>query len=79
MTCSIRSASKTAESMPGPSMPGSKNELRVVKLNEKEDIEAYLITFKHLMTAYGVAKVKWIFKLVPQLMGKRPTGIRPRL
>ena len=56
MTCSIRSASIIAESKPDPSMPGSKNELRVVMINEKDVIEAYLTTFEHLMTAYGVAK-----------------------
>ena len=42
----------------------------MVRLNEKDDIEACLTTFERLMTAYAVAKTKWIFKLAPQLTGK---------
>ena len=52
------------------SKSGSENEFRVVRLNEKDDIEACLTTFERLMTAYAVAKTKWIFKLAPQLTGK---------
>ena len=62
--------SKIAESKSDPSKPGGESELRVVQLSEKVDIEAYLTTFAHLITAYGVTKAKWIFKLAPQLMGK---------
>ena len=49
---------------------GSENEFRVVKLGEKDNIEASLTTFERLMTAYAIAKTKWIFKLAPQLTGK---------
>ena len=62
--------SKLAEAKSDSSKSGSENEFRVVKLNEKDDIEAYLTTFERLMTAYAVAKTKWIFKLAPQLTGK---------
>ena len=62
--------SKIAEAKSDPSKPGGESELRVAKLNEKDDIEAYLTTFKRLMAAYGVTRAKWIFKLAPQLTGK---------
>ena len=62
--------SKIVESRSDPSKPGGESELRVVKLSEKDDIEAYLTTFERLMTTYGVTKAKWIFKLAPQLTGK---------
>ena len=46
------------------------NDLRVVKLTDRDDIEAYLTTFERLMTAYNIPRNKWIFKLAPQLTGK---------
>ena len=46
------------------------NELRVVKLTDRDDIEAYLTTFERLMATYSVSRAKWIFKLAPQLTGK---------
>ena len=45
-------------------------ELRVAKLTDWNDIEAYLITFECLMSAYSVAKDGRIFKLVPQVSGR---------
>ncbi|KAL5517748.1 hypothetical protein EMCRGX_G003357 [Ephydatia muelleri] len=48
----------------------SDNDLRVVKLTDRDDIEAYLTTFERLMTAYNIPLNKWIFKLAPQLTGK---------
>ena len=62
--------SKLAEAKSDSPKSGSESEFRVVKLSEKDDIEAYLTTFERLMTAYAVAKSKWIFKLAPQLTGK---------
>ena len=62
--------SKIAEAKSDPSKPGGESELRVAKLNEKDDIEAYLTTFKRLMAAYGVTRAKWIFKLAPHSRGK---------
>ena len=46
------------------------NDLQVVKLTDRDDIEAYLTTFERLMTAYNIPRNKWIFKLAPQLTGK---------
>ena len=48
----------------------SDKDVRVAKLTENDDIEAYLTTFERLMGAYEVKKDKWAFKLAPQLVGK---------
>ena len=44
--------------------------VRVTKLTEDDDIEAYLTTFERLMAAYEVKRERWAFKLAPQLVGK---------
>ena len=46
------------------------NELRVTKLTDQDDIDAYLTSFEWLMAAYSVPRAKWIFKLARQLTGK---------
>ena len=43
-------------------------ELRMVKLIDWNDIEAYLKTFESLMSTYSIAKDGRIFKLVPQVL-----------
>ena len=48
----------------------SDKDVKVAKLTENDDIEAYLTTFEQLMVAYEVKKDKWTFKLAPQLVGK---------
>lgn len=45
-------------------------DVKVAKLTEEDDIEAYLTTFERLMKAYEVKKERWSFKLAPQLVGK---------
>ena len=50
-------------------LPGE-NELRVAKLTENDNVEAYLTTFERLMGAYNVDRSRWVFKLAPQLIGK---------
>ena len=45
-------------------------EIKVTKLTEADDVEAYLTTFEHLMQAYQVPQERWAFKLAPQLVGK---------
>ena len=62
--------SKKAESSSGASSRAADGELRVVKLADRDDIEAYLTTFERLMSAYNIPKDRWIFKLAPQLSGK---------
>ena len=62
--------SKKAESSSGASSRAADGEHRVVKLADRDDIEAYLTTFERLMSAYKIPKDRWIFKLAPQLSGK---------
>ena len=44
--------------------------LKLTKLTEKEDIEAFLKTFERMMEAYEIDADRWAFKLAPQLTGK---------
>ena len=44
--------------------------VRLSKLTDGDDIEAYLTTFERTMTAYEVDRARWSFKLAPQLTGK---------
>ena len=47
-----------------------KDAVKLTKLTEGEDIEAYLKTFERLMEAYEVPKEQWAYRLAPQLTGK---------
>lgn len=44
--------------------------MKVAKLMESDDIEAYLTTFERQMRAYKIPRGRWSFKLAPQLVGK---------
>ena len=44
--------------------------LKVSKLTEADDIEAYLTTFERVMTVQGVVEEHWALWLAPQLTGK---------
>ena len=44
--------------------------LKLTKLGESDDIEAFLTTFERMMVAYGVDKAQWVYRLAPQLTGK---------
>ena len=44
--------------------------LKLTKLKESKDIEAYLITFERAVQAHGVDEDNWSFILGPQLTGK---------
>ena len=43
---------------------------RLVPLTEKDDIEAYLVTFEEIMEAHKAARDRWAHHLAPQLTGK---------
>ena len=43
--------------------------IKLTKLTDQDDIEAYLTVFKRMMEAYEVAKPRWAFMLAPQLTG----------
>ena len=45
-------------------------EIKVTKLTEADNIEAYVPTFEYLIQVYKVPHEWWAFKLVPKLVGK---------
>ena len=45
-------------------------EVRVGRLTESDDIEAYLIMSERQMKVYEIEKMRWAFKLAPQLSGR---------
>ena len=44
--------------------------LKLTKLGEGDDIEAYLTTFERIMEAHEVRRERWSYQLAPQLTGK---------
>jgi len=48
----------------------SEQEVKVAKLTEEDDVEAYLTTFERLMKVHAVPESRWAYKLAPQLVGK---------
>ena len=44
--------------------------VKLTRLTEGDDIEAYLTTFERIMMAHEVSKERWSFKLAPQLTGR---------
>ena len=53
-----------------PAKGRREGELKLSKLNDQDDIEAYLTTFKRVMRIYEVPEDRWAMRLVPQLTGK---------
>uniref|UniRef100_A0A1X7UUB3 Uncharacterized protein n=1 Tax=Amphimedon queenslandica TaxID=400682 RepID=A0A1X7UUB3_AMPQE len=47
-------------------------DVKLTKLMDNDDIEAYLTTFERQMTAYEVPRGRGVFKLAPQLSGRAP-------
>ena len=52
-----------------PTRTGS-DPLKLSRLSEHDDIEAYLTTFERMMKAYEIKPERWAFKLATQLTGK---------
>ena len=50
--------------------PRSDGEVKIAKLTDTDDIEAYLTTFERMMAAYDVPRSRWVCKIAPQLTGK---------
>ena len=48
----------------------SGDKLKLSKLTERDDIEAYLTTFERIMVVHGVDRSRWAYKLAPELTGK---------
>ena len=53
-----------------PRKPERTDTIKLTKLTEQDDIEAYRTVFERMMGAYEVEKSQWVFMLAPQLMGK---------
>ena len=49
---------------------GELSGVKLVPLSEKDDIEAYLVTFERIMEAHKVGKERWAHYLAPQLTGR---------
>ena len=45
-------------------------ELKLQRLTNNDDVEAYLVTFERLMSMYEVPQNHWAYKLAPQLTGQ---------
>ena len=56
------------ERVPTESAGGDR--VKLTKLTEADDIEAYLTTFERIMAAYEVEKTRRAYKLAPQLTGR---------
>ena len=50
--------------------PASELSVKLVPLNEKDDIEAYLVTFERIMEAHKVPEDRWSHYVAPQLTGR---------
>ena len=48
--------------------PTGEDKVKVLKLTESDDMEAYLTTFEWMMTAYEVPDGRWAFKLLTGLI-----------
>ena len=70
-----------ADSHRKPEGVSHKQELsvRLVPLTEKDDIEAYLVTFVRIMAAHQVEKDCWPQYLAPQLTGRAQLAFAARL
>ena len=71
MTSWLEKTSDRAES-DGSTLSGERrrriegsDQLRLTRLTETEDVEAYLTTFQRMMSAYEIEKERWAYKLEP--------------
>ena len=51
-------------------VPADREKVKLTKLSEQDDIEAYLTTFERMMAAHRVEEAHWAYKLAPQLTGR---------
>ena len=61
---------RTASPAAAPTTVTVTEKVKVAKLTDQDDIEAYLTTFERLMEAYSVERRKWACQLAPQLSGR---------
>ena len=53
-----------------PSSVNRPADVKLVPLTEKDDIEAYLVTFERIMAAHEITMNQWPYHLAPQLTGR---------
>ena len=53
-------------------------QLKLTKLTDQYDIEAFLTTFERMMGVFRIEKNRWAFKLAPQLTRKAQKGFVAR-
>ena len=61
---------ETAAAMAAEKPASKEPQVKLVSLTEKDDIEAYLVTFERIMEAYKVEKDRRTYHLAPQLTGR---------
>ena len=66
----VPAAATPARLLEGDAATGPKDSLKLTKLTDGEDIEAFLKIFERLMEAYEIPKERWAYRLAPQLTGK---------
>ena len=49
---------------------GKNEQLKLTKLSDADDVEAYLTTFERMMKVYEIEDNKWAFRLAPLLTGR---------
>ena len=59
-----------AESSKREEKKSEMEQLKLTKLTDQDDIEAFLTAFERTMGVFGIGKNRWAFKLAPQLTGK---------
>ena len=59
-----------SKATPVTKIKGELSGVKLVPLSERDDIEAYLVTFERVMEAHKVEKDRWAHYLAPQLTGK---------
>ena len=47
-----------------------RDQVKLTKLGDGDDIESYITTFERMMVAYEVPKERWVYKLAPNLTGR---------
>ena len=52
------------------SRAAGRKQIKLTRLTETDDVEAYLTTFERLMAIGGIDEDSWAIRLVPQLTGK---------
>ena len=52
------------------SRAAGRKQIKLTRLTETDDVEAYLTTFERLMAIGGIDEDSWAIRLLPQLTGK---------